>query len=89
MQHILKTWPAPFGAVWDGAKACEIRKDDRGYSVGDTLVLREFDPAAPGGDPERYSGREIGATVTWLARGPEWGLPEGMVVMSLRVEFRR
>lgn len=82
--HELKTWPAPFAAVWAGAKTCEIRQDDgRGYDKGDTLYLREWDPAL-----KVYSYRSVRADVTWIARGPEWGLPPGMCVMSIRVHER-
>lgn len=76
--HDLKTWPEPFAAVWSGAKSCEIRKDDRGFDVGDALLLREYDPKT-----EAYSGRHVIADVTWLARGPDWGLPIGMCVMAI------
>jgi hypothetical protein len=42
--HVLKTWPAFYRAVVDGRKTFEIRLNDRGYKVGDVLVLAEFDP---------------------------------------------
>jgi len=42
--HDLKTWPQYFARLVDGSKTFEVRKDDRGYQTGDTLVLREFDP---------------------------------------------
>lgn len=48
MHHELKTWPRYFDAVKRGDKSFEVRRDDRGYAVGDTLVLREFEPDAPG-----------------------------------------
>lgn len=80
-KHELKTHPAPFAALWDGSKAYEIRKDDRHFGTGDVLRLREYVV----NQPNPYTGREVHATVTWLSRGPDWGLPEGMCVMSLRV----
>lgn len=42
MEHDLKTAPEHFEAVWSGAKTAELRKDDRGFSVGDVLRLREW-----------------------------------------------
>lgn len=43
--HKLKIWPRMFEAVQRGDKTFEIRKNDRDYQTGDTLVLEEWDPA--------------------------------------------
>lgn len=74
----LKTWPSAFAAVRAGLKAWELRLDDRGYEVGDNLILREWDNHA-----ETYTGEIERRTVTWLLRGPAFGLPQGYVIMSL------
>ena len=42
--HELKTWPNMFEALSSGDKKCEVRKNDRGFSVGDVLKLMEFRP---------------------------------------------
>lgn len=42
--HELKTVQPHFAHVQSGAKRAEIRRDDRGFAVGDVLVLRELDP---------------------------------------------
>ena len=42
--HDLKIWPEHFRAVASGEKTVELRTDDRGYEVGDELLLREYDP---------------------------------------------
>jgi hypothetical protein len=78
MLHELKTWPWPFQAMKRGEKTFEIRKDDRGYAVGDTLHLREWDP-----DTKEYSGDTLDRVVTYLVHGPAWKLPRDMVVMSV------
>lgn len=44
MTHFLKTWPEYFGPVRDGFKTFEVRKNDRDFNVGNTVVLLEFDP---------------------------------------------
>jgi len=51
--HELKTWPEYFEAVLDGTKTFELREDDRKFSPGDELHLREWDPRT-----EDYTGRE-------------------------------
>ncbi len=76
--HELKTWPEAFEAMVQGVKVHEIRKDDRDFRVSDTLLLREWDPEAG-----VYSDRWIEVEITYLSRGPDWGLPEGVVVMSI------
>ena len=54
--HELKTWPEFFKAIKSGAKTCEIREDDRGFSVGDVLKLREFVPCSKCGGGGRVWG---------------------------------
>jgi hypothetical protein len=76
--HELKTWPQPFDAVYCGRKFHEVRADDRGFEVGDHLILREWDPAA-----KMYSGRSMEVLVTYITIGGSFGLPEDLVVMSI------
>lgn len=45
MTHDLKSWPGSFQAVASGHRKHEIRKADRNFSVGDSLILREWNPA--------------------------------------------
>lgn len=44
--HELKTWSKPFEAILKGEKTYEIRKEDRSFEVGDSLLLKEFDAHA-------------------------------------------
>ena len=80
--HELKTWPTPFQAVWDGHKMHELRKNDRpgGFTLNDLLILREFHE-----HPGTYTGRTIFAVPTYITPGGSFGLPQDMVVMSIRV----
>lgn len=85
--HELKTWPDPFRALRCGRKTFEFRRDDRGFAVGDVLVLQEWDPPSGGDeleDEEGYTGRSQRYLVTHITRGPDFGVPEGFVVMSLQ-----
>lgn len=81
--HELKNWPVPFEQVWRGTKQFEVRKNDRGFKVGDSLLLREWIEKTDG-IKGHYTGREILTEVTYLTQGPNWGLPEHLVVMSIR-----
>ncbi len=80
--HELKTDPEVFQAVLDGLKTYEIRKNDRGFEVGDVLMLRETlhtgrDMAM--GSPLVYTGRQFAATVSHVLHGPVYGLVYGLV----------
>lgn len=78
--HQLKTWPDQFRALRLGTKTFEVRKeDDRTFAVGDVLDLREWVP-----EEERYTGEALQRRVMRIARGPDWGLPVGLVVLGLK-----
>ena len=81
MTHSLKVWPEPFAALWRGDKTAEFRKDDRGYEVGDTLELREWDPET--GDYGR-GRRHVVVTVSDIRRGGQFAIPEGYAMLSFR-----
>lgn len=88
--HELKCDPGPFEDVV--VRGFEIRKNDRGFDVGDVLQLRETtrsgaDIAA--GAPLQYTGRRHGVEVAYILRGPIHGLAEDWVIMSVRPALRR
>jgi uncharacterized protein DUF3850 len=78
MIHELKTWPLFFKRVLTGQKNFELRKDDRGFEIGDTLNLKEWDPIT-----NEYTGRTVLRRVTYILRGGEFGLEPGYVIMSI------
>jgi hypothetical protein len=83
MQHILKTDPAVFQAVVDGAKTYEIRFNDRGFAVGDELLLRETTATGAeiaGGAALGYTGREVVKHVSHVLTG--YGLTDGWAILS-------
>lgn len=83
--HELKTWPGPFQALADGRKRFEWRRNDRCFEVGDTLILREYDPARLSIWSHHdigYTGREVHARVTYVLAGI-LDVPHGFCVMSL------
>ena len=83
MNHELKTWPPYYQAIIDGKKRCEIRKNDRCFSVGDVLRLREYDPIKEY-DPitEKYTGRYCYVRVDYVL-SDFLALEEDYVAMSI------
>ena len=75
--HELKTTAPHFEHVRSGVKRAEIRRNDRGFAVGDVLVLKEYDPASCS-----YSGREVEVRVVHVLAGFE-GLAAGYVSLSI------
>jgi hypothetical protein len=75
-RHELKVWPEFFEPLIEGRKTAEYRKDDRGFHLGDTLWLREWEPST-----EAYTGREACAVVTHITGGAF--LPNRYVMLSL------
>lgn len=74
--HDLKTESKHFRDVWEGKKKAEIRIDDRGYEVGDGLMLWEYR------DGKKTGSRQL-LIVTHILRGvPEYGLKDGYCILS-------
>jgi len=79
MIHELKTWNEYFEEVFMGHKTFEIRKNDRDFKKGDTLILKEWDNFR-----ETFTGRKLARTVTYVFEGGSFGLEKGFVVMSIQ-----
>lgn len=83
--HDLKCWPDEYTAIAHGEKGFEFRWDDRGYAVGDILALRCWCPHT-----ERYLfDAVVDRQVTYVLRGPDFGVPPGYVVLSISPSIRR
>lgn len=81
MTHALKTWPQYFKDIQEGRKTFELRKDDRGYNVGDILVLQEFDVD---GEAPLLTGNECTRKVNYILRdAKQFGLMDGYCIMGL------
>lgn len=75
MTHELKSLPEFFNPILDGNKTFEIRLNDRGFNVGDRLLLREYVGAFG------YTTRAIIVEVIYIT---DFAQREGFVVMSIR-----
>lgn len=77
-EHHLKTWQPWFTDVCEGLKTFELRKDDRGFEVGDHLILEEWDPRT-----QRYAGGVCNVEITYIMRNSPDGLPQGYCIMGI------
>lgn len=75
MTHELKIQPEYFNAVLMGTKTFEIRKNDRGYKVGDMLILKEWVLGT-----RTYTGKELARKVTYIT---DYQQKPGYVVMAI------
>ena len=89
-EHILKLNERYFDAVANGIKTFEIRKNDRDYKVGDTLVLKEVNDD---GKFLTYADHNLGmnlnyevkVAVTYVLTHDEFeGIKEGYVALGIR-----
>lgn len=76
--HDLKCEPKPFWAVGVEIKTAEFRRDDRGFKVGDHIVLQEFESG-------EYTGQELMLEITHIQTG--FGIPDGYVMLSIKVKW--
>jgi len=76
MVHDLKILPQYFKEVVSGEKKFEIRKNDRNFSVGDRINLREFDSGY-------YTGNVCSVKVTYKFDGGNYGIEDGYCVLSI------
>ena len=77
MIHELKFSDQYFEDVLHGRKCFELRNNDRGYLVDDTLMLREINSFII------YTGRWMRVSVTYVFDDTRYGLPENMVILGL------
>lgn len=77
MEHDLKVLREFYPEILRKAKTFEIRKDDRDFMVGDTLLLREIDSVG-------YTGRACRRKINFiLADAGKYGLKKGYVILAI------
>jgi hypothetical protein len=75
--HYLKTWTPFFKDAESGIKQFEVRKNDRDYEVGDTLILEDFDPIT-----EKYTGAWVPEKITYKLDDIRF-VKEGYVILGM------
>lgn len=76
-RHELKILPKWYEDVESSKKNFEIRRNDRDFKVGDTLILQEYEEGS-------YTGRQITRKIQYIYQGNgDYGLSEGYCIMGL------
>lgn len=89
MHHELKIDPGLLNPIISGAKTFEVRRDDRIFLAGDTLLLRETAASANAmaqGVALAYTGKDLLVRVTFVLRGPAYHVPVGFAVLAIKPE---
>ena len=79
-RHELKILPKWYENVESNKKNFEIRRNDRDFKVGNTLVLQEYEEGS-------YTGRQITRKIQYIYQGNgDYGLSEGYCILGLERE---
>lgn len=78
VKHELKIFPIFFEAVERGEKTFEVRRNDRGFQVGDLVILKEWDPKR-----DVFTGRKTRRKISYLFEGGSFGVDPEFVVFSI------
>ena len=81
--HVLKLSDKYFDAVRSGAKNFEVRKNDRGFKVGDTICLVYY--PGPVSVPDEEKPLDIYRRINYILSHEDFpeGVCEGYVVLGL------
>lgn len=74
--HELKILPEYYKAQVAEIKNFEIRKNDRGYQVGDWILLKEYNP-----EIKKFTGRKVTVEVTYITNYQQ---KDGYVVLGTK-----
>ena len=79
--HTLKTLSRFYRAVERGDKTFEVRRNDRDFQTGDTLVLVEI--GEPGFEPGKATGFQIERRVSYMLQGGQFGVDPAYCILGL------
>lgn len=75
--HTLKCWPNYFAAIRRKEKNFDVRRDDRGFQKGDTVILREWN-----GVRGSFTGNDEHRKIKYILTGGQFGIEPGFVVLG-------
>lgn len=75
--HEIKCWTPYFGAIQRKEKNFDVRRDDRGYQKGDTVILKEWDTKRG-----VLTGNDEHRKIKFILTGGQFGIEPGYVVLG-------
>lgn len=78
--HTLKTDFGLMPDIRNRIKTFDVRKNDREFKVGDTLLLHGWNKKT-----EKYTDQKIKVEVTYILPGGQYGIQKGFVVLAIKV----
>lgn len=83
MLHELKTDPDVYRSMVSGTKTFDVRRNDRNFQPGDTVLLRELEcKADEKTKTPAYTGNKAKFQITYVLTG-SYGIPDDYAVLSL------
>ena len=73
--HELKIWPPYYRDVVNGVKTFEVRKYDRDFRVGDSLILKEYNG--------EYTGNSVTMRICYALSDPDF-VKDGYVILGIQ-----
>ncbi len=77
--HKLKCWSPYFHAIAKRQKNFDVRRDDRGFQKGDTVILREWVHNVP---VPYFSGNDEHRKIKYILTGGQFGIEPGYVILG-------
>lgn len=82
--HTLKTIDIYWDAVSAGLKRFEVRRNDRAFQSGDTVILRRTEGSGYYSEGStKFSTRDLTFTIGWMLQGGQFGIEVGFCVFQL------
>jgi Domain of unknown function (DUF3850) len=84
-EHELKCWPDHFRDICRSIKTFEVRRNDRGFEVGDVLILKCWDPQRSDyiRDPVIGDVLQVRRRITYILPGGQFGIEPDHVLMAI------
>lgn len=78
-EHFLKTINPYFTEVWEGRKPFEVRVNDRNFTAGDEVTLKEYSAIG-----KTYTGRKIHGSITYVLQDEQF-CKKGFCIFGVQV----